>query len=141
MISVPFLARRSRSSATAASRATDAASPRIATELELVTATTLALEPVDGPPPPAPCPVSACNAVAISRAPAFFNATMRVAAVSVSIWRITSRTRRTLSAKSTMTRLFPPRLAVTEPCGEISPRTVSTAEAASIERKRTISVT
>jgi hypothetical protein len=72
---------------------------------------------------------------------AFFSATTRVEDVSVSIRRRTSRMRRMLSAKSTTTRLLPPRFALTEPCALTSGRTVSTADCASIARSRMISVT
>ncbi len=137
-ISVPLLAFWSRSSATCASRATVEGSPRSATELAPSTATTLVACP---PPPCAGVPTSPWSAVAISRAPAFLSAITRVAAPSVSIRWSTSRTRRILSAKSATTIEFPPRLAVTEPCGLTRGRTVSTALCASIERRRTISVT
>ena len=77
----------------------------------------------------------------MSRAPAFFKAITRVALLSESIRRSTSRTRRTLSAKSAITMELPARFALTAPCAETSGRTVSTADCASIDRRRTISVT
>ena len=49
--------------------------------------------------------------------------------------------RRTLSAKSTITSELPALLAVTDPCGLTSGFTVSSADCASIDRSRTISVT
>jgi hypothetical protein len=97
--------------------------------------------PPCAPPGAPPVPIRPCSAVAMSRALAFLSATTRVDEVSVSTRRMTSRMRRILSAKSTTTRLLPPRFAVTDPCALTSGRTVSTALAASVARRRMISVT
>ena len=142
LISVPFFARASRSSATWARRATVPGSPRSATAFEPSTATTDTVAPDATPPPLAePLPLNPCNAAATSRAPALRSAITRVDALSVSTRRNTSRTLRTLSAKSTTTSELPARLALTDPCWLTSGRTVSSADCASTERSRMISVT
>jgi hypothetical protein len=139
LISVPLRAWVSSSRAICVRRATAEGSPRRATELEPSTATTDT--PAPGAAPPCPPPERPCSAVATSRALAFRSAMTRVEAASVSTRRSTSRMRRTLSAKSAMTRLLPARFALTDPWAETSGRTVSSADCASIWRRRTISVT
>jgi hypothetical protein len=107
LISVPLRAWVSSSRAIWVSLATADGSPRSATELEPSTATTDTPAPEPAVAPPCPPPDRPCSAAATSRALALRSAMTRVDAASVSTRRSTSRMRRTLSAKSAMTRLLP----------------------------------